>query len=298
MFEPNEFADFDVTFDDEPESSNTLLPKVKIRRFYGDDKPVWMSNKHASAAAPSNTVTKAIGWDDEKCRPIYAPHLARNTEPHDRPPRDGPGIHNIKRTQKKRPVYSSLFKKKGLTQAARDKMEIGSPFSPNVLESNKAYSLSTNSIVARSNCNYSAEKASCNGGNGEPYQHQRNNASLLDVELEMEAISHDSNTKHTQPTSKTSLQSARAFFRHLDANHNLTILHHPKSDKTPKACVVRTTRNMMEECEQLRVHYLEYCKMLQNTVRPISLKEFAQNFNLYFKTKDGIVGDGLLDANW
>ena len=130
----DEFAEFDITFDDQEPSAQT---KEK-RRSYGDVKPVWMSNKLASTGAFG-----IIGWDDVRCRPIFhAPprhpvpsneastcgitSIGKSLPPSDdlRTPR-GSSVHN-KRTQKKK-VYSTLFKKTGLSQTMRDVMGMDYP---------------------------------------------------------------------------------------------------------------------------------------------------------------------------
>jgi hypothetical protein len=45
------------------------------------------------------------------------------------------------------------------------------------------------------------------------------------IDLDMESFGDGSNAHRVQPHSKSSLASARAFFRYLDSNHNLTILN-------------------------------------------------------------------------
>ena len=130
----DEFAEFDITFDDQEPSAQT---KEK-RRSYGDVKPVWMSNKLASTGAFG-----IIGWDDVRCRPIFhAPprHPVPSNEAStcgitsigkSLPPSDdlrtpgGSSVHN-KQTQKKK-VYSTLFKKTGLSQTMRDVMGMDYP---------------------------------------------------------------------------------------------------------------------------------------------------------------------------
>jgi hypothetical protein len=100
-----------------------------------------------------------------------------------------------------------------------------------------------------------------------------------------------------QPTSKTSIESARAFFRYLDANHNLTITCDDLScerGSITHANVIRTTR-IISHSHQLVSEYDEYCKMVDGTgVDPIVIGEFAKHWNMYF-TERGIIRDGLLD---
>ena len=130
----DEFAEFDITFDDQEPTAQT---KEK-RRSYGDVKPVWMSNKLASTGAFG-----IIGWDDARCRPIFhAPprhpvpsneastcvitSIGKSLPPSDDPRTPGgSSVHN-KRTQKKK-VYSTLFKKTGLSQTMRDVMGMDNP---------------------------------------------------------------------------------------------------------------------------------------------------------------------------
>lgn len=298
-----DFDDFDVTFD-EPRSP--AQPKEK-RRSYGNAKPVWVPNKLETTAPGALGGHAEVGWDEALCRPIYAEPPARDAPPRDAPdglgPADGgPGaLVREKRTQKKR-VYTSFFKKTGLSRAVRDRMEIDSPSA--VARTPTATSAVDRECYAKAlldeNCNScdAAKKASDEVMEDTPIDLDcRPNGELLDVDLELEAITHDSNTRCSQPTSKSSPASARAFFRYLDCNHRLTVLDQGArpDDRGARVGVIRTQRRM-EECEWVRDRYAEYRETLRGTgVLPISLSEFARNWGLYFATEKGICRDGLLD---
>ena len=98
-----------------------------------------------------------------------------------------------------------------------------------------------------------------------------------------------------QPTSKTSIMSAAAFFRYLDSNHHLNITN--KDDgygSNTNAGVIRTTREIRHS-DQLRYEYDVYhSTVIASGLVPISINEFASHWNLYF-TERGIIRDGLLD---
>mmetsp|Transcript_25636 Transcript_25636/g.49240 ORF Transcript_25636/g.49240 Transcript_25636/m.49240 type:complete len:851 (-) Transcript_25636:131-2683(-) len=103
----------------------------------------------------------------------------------------------------------------------------------------------------------------------------------------------------SQVSSKTSLNSARAYFQHLDSNHNLTLLDDDDANNfcNVKNDVIRTSRKLknFKHNPQFRYDYRKYCETLSGAgVPPISMKEFAENWNRYF-TERGIIRDGLLD---
>jgi hypothetical protein len=189
---------------------------------------------------------------------------------------DGFQVHQ----KRKKRVYTSLFTKQaGLSQEARERME-DSPFS--VRSEQQGVTASIDGPLRRDK----HEKSKRNAADSDKQ--------ILDLDMEMEAIMNDSNTNRPQPTSKSDLSSARAFFRFLD-NQNLTILNRREAT-TPKSKndVIRTLREI-EHCEQVREEYALYCKSNTGVV-PISLSEFASHWNLYF-TEKGVVRDGLLDED-
>jgi len=229
----DEFAEFDITFDDQEPTDQT---KQK-RRSYGDVKPVWMSNKLASTGASG-----IIGWDDAKCRPIFhAPprhpvpsneastcvitSIGKSLPPSDDPRTPGgSSVHN-KRTQKKK-VYATLFKKSGLSQTMRDAMGMDSPPPVRDPPSTCPFALSVEKgPVTKFSNNFPCIE---NGVVHDKKVHvgscQQSGASRK-IDSDVESFGDDSNAHRVQPHSKSSLSSARAFFRYLDSNHNLTILH-------------------------------------------------------------------------
>ena len=303
----DEFEEFDVTFDEtKTEQTEPNQKQRQKRRSYGDTKPVWMPKQ---TAATPDVASKVIGWDDAKCRPIYHAPAARKlpTSTTDSPidkssARTNDGGYAAfsaqkeadgnKKAQKKR-VYTSLFNKRsGLTQADRDRMHIDSPttgYTPNPA-SIMGQPCHANNTLAEDPCSEDGESTGVTSKAGVDEQ---NGTSLesLDVDLEIEAITNDTNSNRPRPHSKSSLESARAFFRYLDSNHNLTILDQG-DERRVKMDVIRTSR-MIDHSEELRAEYSEYCKTCAG-IEPISLDDFANNWNLYFTGK-GIVRDGLLD---
>jgi hypothetical protein len=223
-------ASINLMFDDE---EFRAITKEK-RRSYGDSKPVWTSNMIASRNE-SDGIVGLVGWDDAKCRPIYratsrlnipskdasswADESSKKSDPR---PLEGSNV-NYKRHQKK--VYATLFKKTGLSRAMRDEMNINSP-SP--------MHDPTNANPFR----FSPEEASCirtlsnrfshfeNGDNDEKINRvdsrpqSSRGINISEESLDDNYVSADC----VQPHSKSSLASARAFFRYLDSNHILTVL--------------------------------------------------------------------------
>jgi hypothetical protein len=213
----DKFAEFDITFDDQ---EPTAQPKEK-RRSYGDVKPVWMSNKLASTGAFG-----IIGWDDAKCRPIFhAPprHPVPSTEAStcviasidkSLPPSDDPrtpGGSNVynKRLQKKK-VYTTLFKKTGLSQTMRDVMGIDSP--PPVRDPPCtcpfALSVEKGPVTKFSNNFPCIENGVVHDKKINVGSCQQSGASRK-IDSDVESFGDDSNAHRMQPHSKSSLSSAR-----------------------------------------------------------------------------------------
>ena len=237
----NEFDEdeFDFTFDErESSSSSRKLPPVKEkRRSYGDSKPVWMplNKNNSDIVGVREDDTAKVEWDEERGRPIYhAPpkRTARSQESsncatnkaitsNDDIPKDESTKVSNKRGASKKRVYTTLFKKQGLSQTARYKMDE----SPSPLRASGSSCLrSSKSLSAAHARNIDIDEDFVTKKKGNVAKiDDRKAKSVLDFNAEMEAIANDSNACRVQPTSKSSLVSARAFFRHLDSSHNLTI---------------------------------------------------------------------------
>jgi hypothetical protein len=74
----------------------------------------------------------------------------------------------------------------------------------------------------------------------------------MDIDSESDAIANDSNACRVQPTSKSSLANARAFFRHLDSNHNLTIANETIGSSTQHDVQKRSTQLEKEYIRRAR----------------------------------------------
>ena len=237
----NEFDEdeFDFTFDDRESSSSShkLQPVKEKRRSYGDSKPVWMplNKNNSDIVGVREDDTAKVEWDEERGRPIYhAPpkRTARSQESsncatnkaitsNDDIPKDESTKVSNKRGASKKRVYTTLFKKQGLSQTARYKMDE----SPSPLRASGSSCLrSSKSLSAAHARNIDIDEDFVTKKKGNVAKiDDRKAKSVLDFNAEMEAIANDSNACRVQPTSKSSLVSARAFFRHLDSSHNLTI---------------------------------------------------------------------------
>ncbi|KAL9186898.1 hypothetical protein ACHAXT_010618 [Thalassiosira profunda] len=290
--------DFDFAFD---VAESEAVQQKQNRRSYGDVKPVWMPSKPAAAPAGAAQSAK-VGCDDVLGRPIYHAPPVQAPVAGDSPGTstasvnekalvpeidaggaEGSSGNNNKRARRKQRAYTSMVNRKGLSQAARDSMDIGSPVQPpspppRVETSDKEPDEADEEKDANQNGKAEMEM----------------DGAELDLDLEMEDIANDCNAQQPQPTSKSSLESARAFFRYLDTNHNLTILKNGDATPSAKLDNIRTNRRIGHN-EQLRGEYSHYCQTVAGTgVNPISLSEFARNWNLCF-TQNGVVRDGLLD---
>ena len=241
----NEFDEdeFDFTFDDRESSSSShkLQPVKEKRRSYGDSKPVWMplNKNNSDIAGVREDDTAKVEWDEERGRPIYhAPpkQTARSQESSncaisydksvpsssDHLLKDESTKVSNKRGASKKRVYTTLFKKQGLSQTARYKMD-ESP-SPLRAPGSSCLRSSKSSLSAAHAKNFDIDEDFDTKKKGNVAKiDDRKAKSVLDFNAEMEAITNDSNACRVQPTSKSSLVSARAFFRHLDSSHNLTI---------------------------------------------------------------------------
>jgi hypothetical protein len=95
----------------------------------------------------------------------------------------------------------------------------------------------------------------------------------------------------SQPSSKTSVDSARAFFQRLDSTQTLTL----DASQSPGKPTVRTRYMVSTDSQELQDEYEEYVQASSGTgVVPLSLQEYANNRSAYFRTKD--MYDGFLDG--
>lgn len=116
--------------------------RIQRRRgsTYGDGKPVWTSSKPISSVSLNGPRSKIIvGWDDDKGRPIYritSCKLNSLSNNHDEDPCPLPSTRPLEKSEigsipkqrkQKKKVYSTLFKRTGLSQAVRDEMDIDQP---------------------------------------------------------------------------------------------------------------------------------------------------------------------------
>ena len=143
----NQFDEFDFTFDNPEQQQSSKKPVKEKRRSYGDAKPVWTTSNVQSDTANANGNDAAKGgieWDEQKARPVYhAPPKRRETqtqesadvdvddhdvesnEQHDEEERKN--NEHSKQVPPKKRVYTTLFKKPGLSQTARYNMDSLSP---------------------------------------------------------------------------------------------------------------------------------------------------------------------------
>jgi hypothetical protein len=280
------------------------------RRSYGQsNKPNWVSK--SSTTRKSNECTterpQLVGWDDIKCRPIYHVFKPKSSRKKVESSPDevasnsclGEIANTQTRPQKKR-VYASTFRKSGIFKAARHNMDLDSPSSSVVRrvtmesevengEANRFFDAS-NDQEDDSEFNYIFDLE---------FNHSDCNQGKLFGTQESTPISESKIENRTQPTSKSTIKSARAFFSYLDSNHRLNIIRNEEETaehKRTARTVIRTTRRI-RHCNQLRDEYNEYSKMGNATgIDPISLEEFARHWNTYF-TERGIIRDGLLDED-
>jgi len=287
----NDFIDYDIPLD-EPNALDNLIQKGggKKRSYGCSEKPVWVTNRQvkASSAAISGNV---VGWDEVKCRPIFAKPKKKVDENEldesnddvsdDRGDIAGDDA-NIK--SHKRRSYSSRFRKTSLTKAIEQMSVLTSP----------------KEADDHSDIDSSQEQENCSSRDGVNLDSENDEEdgtrakSNVDFDFEMDEGSNDENAHHIQPTESSSLEAARAFFRYLDSNHRLVV---DQTDASPRVSseVIRTTRQIVHS-DQLRTEYSEYCDMLAQTgVAPITISEFANNWNRYFVGKG--IRDGLFDED-
>ena len=256
------------------------------RRSYGQtNKPNWTSKIPTKDRIDHKVGQKQlVGWDDIKCRPIYhvsKPEpitLTKEIQHIVEKPAPEPML------SQKRRVYSSQYRKSGLFKAARHNMDFDSPTSRRVTLDNEDLvgDQATRNVknVDRSDLDTAFDIESSMS-----VDREASDSDPYDDEFE----------NRIQPTSKTSIMSAAAFFRYLDSNHHLNITN--KDDgygSNTNAGVIRTTREIRHS-DQLRYEYGVYhSTVIASGLAPISVNEFASHWNLYF-TERGIIRDGLLD---
>ncbi len=279
----NDFVDYDIPLDEPNATDNTIQRRGGKKRSYGcSEKPVRsVSNRQAKAAA-AVTSDNVIGWDEVKCRPIFHAKSKKKVDENrlDKSNDDigdefvGDDVN--KKSSNKRRAYSSRFRKTSLTKAIEQMSVLTSP---------KEDDDHTQEESRGDDVNLVNENDEENGSGAE---------SNADLDLEMEEIAFDENARHIQPTESSSLEAARAFFRYLDSNHRLVVDQYDASPRVSSE-VIRTTRHIVHS-HQLRTEYSEYCDMLAQTgVAPITITEFASNWNRYFVGKG--IRDGLLDED-
>jgi hypothetical protein len=295
-FEPSDIDTAGISpFDDFSDPADEQC--VVNQRSYGQgSRPTWASSKsskqHKSMLDPKAGEKQLVGWDDIKCRPIYQVIKSE-------PSQSDVLIGNAADTEEefaaaqnklqKKQTYSSSFKKSETFKQAYHNMDLNSPVARRVtLESEHTRD--------------DQDDTSLDELNGKDFLDLRlpelNTSALLQNESGSNSCDQDMENR-IQPTSKTSIESARAFFRYLDENHNLTItcddLSYERGSIT-HANVIRTTR-IISHSHQLVSEYDEYCKTVDGTgVDPIVIGEFAKHWNMYF-TERGIIRDGLLDED-
>jgi hypothetical protein len=295
-FDPSDADTVDISLFDKLDSNENLW--ISDQRSYGQsNKPNW-ATKSSDGHKLNCTETadkQLIGWDDIKCRPIY--HVSKpkpipkemgsadEMNASSDAEKNDPSTINIQ--LQKRRAYSSNFRKSSLFTAARHNMDLDSPVARRVTferesetQDNEAEESSSSSDIG-SDLDLLSElepDSSIQEGKGEG----------CDEEFE----------NRTQPTSKTTIKSARAFFRYLDSNHHLAIMDHNDESYGSKAKtdVIRTTRRIVYS-GQLQDEYDDYRKTVDASgIDPISINEFARHWNLYL-TDRGVIRDGLLDED-
>ena len=283
----NDFVDYDIPLlDDEPNATDNIIQKGggKKRSYGCSVKPVW--NRQAKVvAAAAVTSDNVVGWDEEKCRPIFHAKSKKKVDENELDESnddigDEFANNDANKTSHKRRYYSSRFRKTSLTKAI-EQMSVDT--TPKEADDHLDIE-STQEESNGDNIDLVNENGQENGSSAE---------SNADLDMEMEEMAFDENARHIQPTDSSSLEAARAFFRYLDSTHRLVV---DQSDASPRVSseVIRTARQIVHS-EQLLTEYSEYCNH-QTDVAPITITEFANNWNRYFVGK-GRIRDGLLDED-
>ena len=99
--------------------------------------------------------------------------------------------------------------------------------------------------------------------------------------------------KRRQPGHRTSLDVARAFFAHIDADPTLLTLERDGPTPPPRRRPVHTTRGRLPT-EVAQAAYQNYCAACRDaTVSPLPLSAFLQQRSEFFRT--GEVFNGMFD---
>ena len=121
----------------------------------------------------------------------------------------------------------------------------------------------------------------------------------------------DGSTRLTQPSGKSSILAARAFFEHLDKTCTLSLenkdellspelrRHRRGADGTVAAACIRTSRRTVDidSDSKLAEEYEQYCKSSPiSDITPLPLPEYVKHRNEFF-TSSTTICDGLLDEN-
>ena len=288
----NDLDEFNFTLDDpELSSKKVVLPqKEKRQKRYGStSKPLWMPHKSSNmddvaAKNDDNNTSTKVGWDEEKERAIllHVPSKQKVLPVQDNVKEAGANEDELIDTKRetnngnkktKKRVYTTRFKKTGLSQDYRDCHDIDSPSPIRASSSN----VSTSDTLSESTLNVPCASNSVKATDDKKTSRVQKKKSM-DIDSELDAIANDSNACRVQPTSKSSLANARAFFRHLDSNHNLTIANETIGSSTQHCVQKRSTK--------LEKEYVDYCDSVQDTgVDPIGFNDFAQNWREIYRKK-------------
>ena len=284
----HDFVDYDFPLGSPDESNATRISEKGKRRSYGcSEKPLWVSNRQTKATSIAANSDQAVGWDDEKCRPVFRKKsrmTAEKDELNESVDADGDDVGGDVNmiSHKRTRAYTTRFRKTSLTKAIENMSVLASPnqkdFDDDLNETNKGMCHGNDISMENEG---SEENLSLSKSEG------------LDVEMEEDDDDGD-NSHHIHPTDISSLEAARAFFRNLDSNHSLTIQNNLSSPRKSSE-VIRTKRHIVHS-DQLQAEYAEYCEMLAEAgVVPITINEFAKNWNLHFVGKG--IRDGVFDED-
>lgn len=137
------------------------------------------------------------------------------------------------------------------------------------------------------------------------------NAKRDELDFSGDTSTVDGGTRLTQPSGKSSILAARAFFEHLDKTSTLSLenkdellspelrRHRRGADGTVAAACIRTSRRTadIDSDSKLAGEYEQYQQSsLSSDITPLPLGEYVKHRNEFF-TSSTTICDGLLDDN-
>eukprot|EP00980_Cylindrotheca_fusiformis_P017895 scaffold5682_cov140-Cylindrotheca_fusiformis.AAC.6 len=289
---------------------------VRPRRSFGGSHGVWWRNKKAvPPPTSSNELSKAVGWDEDLCRPIYPPSNNNNENSNKEASEEGEETRNNNddadanastgdRKKGKKLLKSRLaeapIKRCNKTFGGRKR----TPVSFLLLNANQEI-VSSPSSTNSSSCESKNNGLPTTSSKADATEEE--STSTLDFtaeDKEKPAISNQKKKRHILTQEENALLKAKQYFEQLDTTQTLTIENSgdastaTSSTKNPtsihRSKITRTSRKVNLTSPGFSQEYKAYAKASQESgVSPLSKHQYAYSRREYFRKTE--LFDGFFD---